>query len=337
MIKIITLTKMQTLTFYERQRVEYYLRLKMGIRKISRRLRRNHSVISREVRRNRNKEEEYRATVAQRKADFHARKTNKRKLETNPVLHSYVERKLKEGWSPELIAGRLKNQSPKELPGMSISHEQIYEYIYEGKGRWEGWYHYLLRKRPKRRRKKGRKPHKCPIKERIPITIRPDIINGKKRFGDWESDLANYCKQKMGLSVQYERKGMVVRIHKVADKTAEENEQALTRTIEEFPSDYVLSITFDNGSENVCHTNIRDIFNVQTFFCRAYAAWQKGGVENAIGLVRRYLPRKTDLATLTEEEIYQVQEKINNRPRKKLSYRTPNEVLQELLSGALNS
>jgi len=328
---------MQIVSFYERQRIELYLRLKLGVRDIGRRLKRDPGVISREINRNSRREGKYIASYAQRKADFHARKTNKRKLETNEELHDWVEKKLIAGWSPELLAGKLKEQPPRELRGASISHEQIYEYIYQGEGKWEGWYHYLVRKQPKRRRQRGRKPHKSRIKDRIPISLRPEVINKRKRFGDWESDLALYQKQKACLSVQYERKAMLLRMHKVRNKTAEENEQALMKTLEEFPAESVKSMTFDNGLENVCHIEIRDTFNLETFFCRAYAAWQKGGVENVIGIIRRHLPKGTDLAKLTDDDIYQIQEKINNRPRKKLNYKTPNEVLQEQLSVALNS
>lgn len=136
---------MQILTKYEREKIEYYLKLKFSHRGIAERVKRSQSVISREIERN-SKDGKYIATQAQKHADFNARKTNKRKLETDIVLHDYVEKKLKLGWSPELIAGRLKEQSPPELQGSSVSHEQIYEYIYEGQGRWEGWWHYLHRK-----------------------------------------------------------------------------------------------------------------------------------------------------------------------------------------------
>ena len=130
------------------------------------------------------------------------------------------------------------------MRGASISHEQIYEYIYKGEGKWEGWYRYLVRKQPKRRKQRGRKPQRNLIKERVPISLRPEIINERKRYGDWESDLALYRKQQAGLSVQYERKGMLVRIHKVANKTAEENEQALMKTLESLPPEYGKSMTF---------------------------------------------------------------------------------------------
>lgn len=332
---------MQILSLYERERIEYYLKLKLGPREIGRRLKRSHGVISRELKRNRDKSGKYRADQAQRLADFKSHKTNKRKLETNQALHDYVQAQLKEGWSPELIAGKLKYEPPKALAGVYVSHEQIYEYIYEGEGRYEGWYHYLVRKHPKRRIRKGRKKQvKTMIKERVSIKDRPDEINFRERFGDWESDLALFKKQKTGLSVQYERKGMLIQIQRVLDKSAEENEAALDQTIENFPAELVKSITFDNGLENTCHTKIRDGYNVQTFFCDTYAAWQKGGVENAIGLIRRYFPRETNLDNITDEQINQIQEKLNNRPRKGLKYKTPNEVMSTAvkeLTGALNS
>lgn len=331
---------MQILTKYEREKIEYYLKLKFSHRRIAGRVKRSQSVISREIERN-SKDGKYIAAKAQKRADFKARKTNKRKLETNEALHDYVEKQLKSGWSPELIAGRLKDQSPPELRGATVSHEQIYEYIYEGEGRWEGWWHYLHRARPKRRqrRARNRKP-KILITERISIDQRPAVINQRARFGDWESDLAGFKKQRQALSVQYERKAMITRIHRVENKTAEENETAILKSMDTVPQHLFKSLTFDNGGENVCHVNFRNQFGVETYFCDAYAAWQKGGVENTIGLVRRYLPRDTDLSMISDEEIEFIQEKLNNRPRKKLNYLTPNEVLStelNLKGDALNS
>lgn len=331
---------MQILSLYERQRIEYYLKLKLGPRQIGRRLKRDHAVISRELKRN-SKHGKYRADTAQKLADFKSHRTNKRKLEANKQLHDYVQAQLKEGWSPELISGKLKHGPPKELTGLAISHEQIYDFIYNGEGRYEGWYHYLVRKHPKRRRRFGRKQQaKTMIKQRVSIKDRPNQINLRERFGDWESDLAAFRKQKAALSVQYERKAMLIQITRTTNKSAEENEAALNQTIESFPAELVKSITFDNGLENACHTKLRDGYDIETFFCDPYSAWQKGGVENAVGLIRRYLPKATDMSTVTDEQIYRIQEKLNNRPRKKLKFKTPNEVMSttvKQLTGALNS
>jgi transposase, IS30 family len=324
---------MQILTFYERQKIEYHLKLKLTQRDIAKRLKRNQSDICREISRNKDKDGKYKAAIAQKKAEFKSHKTNKRKLETNEALHDYVELKLKKGWSPQLIAGKLKYQPPKELTLVTLSHEQIYDYIYNGEGRYEGWYHHLLRKRPKRQPRQGRKKQaKTMIKERVSIHLRPNEINQRTRIGDWESDLAWFKKQKQSISVQYERKTMLTKIHRVLNRTNEENEQALSQTVESFPAEVFKSITFDNGSENACHTKIRDGYDIQTFFCDVYSAWQKGGVENTIGLIRRYLPKGTDMSTITDEQIQAVEDWLNNRPRKKLGYLTPNEAFEVALN-----
>jgi len=292
---------MQILTQYEREQIAFSLKLKRSTRDIATALgRTDHSVIVRELQRNRLSDGTYDPIRAQKKADLRAKKTNTRKLEEHWRLHDWVEGKLQKGWSPELIAGRLKEDPPRHLNGTTVSHEQIYDFIYHGNGRWEGWFHLLHRKHPKRRQQKGRKPKKTSIPERVSI---------------------------------HDRRTMSIRLQKVANKTAEEHEQALARTFDAVPEELRKTVTFDNGTENVCHTKIRETFHLDTFFCDAYAAWQKGGVENAIGLVRRYLPRTTDLATVSDADIAAIQDRLNDRPRKKLNYQTPNEAL----GGALNS
>ena len=153
------------------------------------------------------------------------------------------------------------------------------------------------------------------------------MIEAKKRFGDWEGDLAAFSKQREALAVQYERKAMLLRIKRVMNKTALEHEQALMGTLESLPPFLRQSLTFDNGGENACHRTVRDALGIATYFCDPYSAWQKGGVENVISLIRQYLPRKTDLSTLTNEDLQNIQEHINNRPRKSLNYLTPNEVI----------
>jgi len=330
---------MQILTYYERQRIEYYSRLKLSTRAIARKLKRDHSVIGRELRRNTRPGKRYSAQEAQRLADLKAKKTNKRKLEKDYFLHDFVISRLKDGWSPEQIAGRLKNNPPRELQGISVSHEAIYQYIYEGEGRFEHLYPLLRRKQSKRRKKLSRKHHKTRILERISIHQRNPEINERKRFGDWESDTVEFRRRKQEkLSVQYERKARLVRMHRVLNKTAEETEHALRKTIESLPQELFQTITFDNGTEGANHRVIRDEYGLATFFCDSYASWQKGGVENANGLIREYLPLDTDLSGYTDYEIYTIQERLNNRPRKVLGYKTPNEVINDyyLTGGALN-
>lgn len=148
-------------------------------------------------------------------------------------------------------------------------------------------------------------------------------------MGDWESDLMVFSQQPQALSVQWERSLRLCRIHRVTDHSAAENERAITESIDSLPSPLWKTITFDNGSENVCHRMIRDRFTIDTFFCDTYASWQKGGVEHVNGELRWFLPRRTKLATVSDDEFEAIQEHLNNLPRKVLGYRTPNEALAE--------
>ncbi len=340
MVKIITLTKMQILTFLQRQWIELYNNRNRGSREIGRLLRRDHTVISRELNRNTKPGKKYSAITAQKLADFKAKKTNKRKLDKDRELHDYVVKKIREGFSPDEVAGELKNYPPKALLGKTISYEAIYDYIYNGEGKWESLYHHLRKKHRQRKKQHSRKSHKVPIPERVSIHLRPQVINERKRAGDWETDSMKFKKQKASLSVQYERKLMLARIHKVKNGTMEETEQAISKSIESLPQDLFKSLTWDNGKEGVCHIRIRDGYNIETYFCDPYSSWQKGGVENLNGLIREYLPRETDMDTITDDDVYRIQEKLNNRPRKKLGYLTPNKALAAItnqLTGALNS
>lgn len=324
---------MQTLSSDERKLIAYSLRIKRSKRVIATLLHRDLSVIKREIQRNTLPGKRYDAEVAQRLADGRAKQTNTRKLDTNEDLQSYVTQQLREGWSPEEVCGRLRTDPPPTLRGVKLCHETVYQWIYEGQGRFGGLYAALPRQQRKRRRRRGRKPRKQTIPARVSIHTRPDTINERRRVGDWESDTMVFRKQAVGLSVQYERKCQLIRLHRVPDHSADATEQAIAKTVDTLPTWMFKSMTFDNGGEGACHVQFRERFGVETYFCDPYASWQKGGVENANGLIRRYLPRTKKLATVTDDELHAIQERLNNRPRKSLGYRTPNEVLTEELNG----
>lgn len=331
---------MQVLTFVQRQWIEFFNNKGQGPRKIARQIKRDHTVVLRELKRNTKPGKKYSAITAQKLADLKAKKTNKRKLDKDRDLHDYVVEQIREGWSPDEVAGKLRDDPPEYLKGRRISYEAIYDYIYNGEGKWEGLYHHLRKKHKTRRKKCGRKTQKVAIPERISIHLRPEVINGRKREGDWETDSMKFKKQKVGLSVQYERKLMLARLHKIKNLTMEETEAALSKSIKSLPTELFKSITWDNGKEGICHTRIRDSHDIDTYFCDPYSSWQKGGVENLNGLIREYLPRGTNMSKITDEDVYRIQEKLNNRPRKKLRYKSPNQMLAAVtnqLTGALNS
>lgn len=333
------MSKGRPLTLYEREQIESWLRLGRKKKWMAEQLNRDYSIIKREIKRNSGEVLPYNAQEANYYAARRRKKTNKRKLEKwqNEKLVEYVTELLNDGWSPEEIAGRLKKHPPKEVSqckNKTVSYESIYNWIYEGEGRFGSLYKKLRRKQKIRKRRFARKKQvKTIIKKRVPITQRPKVVAKRKRIGDWETDSVIFSGRSI-LSVQYERKIKLCRIHKCEDKTAERSEEALRDSIESLPQNFWQTITRDNGSENVLHHQTE----VPSYFCDTYCSWQKGGVENLNGLIREYFPKKSNLDKVREAEVYAVQERLNNRARKALNYLTPNEVLAlELEKGALNS
>lgn len=320
--------KGRPITFYEREQIESFLRMKKTKTWIAQRLGRDYSIIKREIKRNSGLVLPYTAVTAEAIARRRGRKTNVRKLEKagNENLAEYVKEKLSEGWSPEQIEGILKEQPPESVKNdrdSVISYESIYDWIYNGDGKMGGWYKKLRRKQKMRIPKFSRKQRKKSIlKERISIHERPLIVNERKRIGDWETDSVIFSGTSI-LSVQFERKTKVCRLHKCENKSALASEEALRDSIDSLPRYMWQTITRDNGTENVLHHETE----VPSYFCDPYSSWQKGGVENLNGLIREYFPKKSNLDTVTDMEVYEVQEKLNNRPRKALNFLTPNQVL----------
>lgn len=321
-----------SLTFYEREKIEFYLKCRFKIGKIAQLIHRDHSVVSREIKRNKPQLSSYSAVLAEKAAKRRARITNKRKLNKDEILKDYVLGKLQKGWSPEQIAGRLKSKPPPKLNKQSICLETIYQYIYHQADGQERWFPYLRRAKRIRQKRYVRKSKKIIIPERISIHAREEVIDNKERYGDWESDSLLFTYQKSALSVQYERKAMLLRIHRLANKSAEETKEAINQTLADFPQYFNCSMTFDNGLENIRHLELKENFEIETYFCDPYSSWQKGGVENANGLLRYYLPKRTILDKITNEDLYEIQELLNNRPRKSLNYLTPNEVISHQLN-----
>lgn len=321
------------LTFPERERIEWLYRVKTSVRDIGKMIGRDHSVISRELRRNKVGQAPYTANKAKEVEEKRRTKRKGMKLEKNIPLHDYVLRELRRGMSPDVISGCMKTMPIEELRGKTISHESIYHYIYEGEGRNEGLYHLLLHHRRRRQKHGTRKSSKkSRILERLSINARPEEVASRTTFGHWESDTVIYSKQRAVLSVQVERASRLLRFHRAPNKTAEETEHALRKTIESLPEQGAFkTMTFDNGTEGARHTVIRDEYDIATYFCDTYASWQKGTVENMNRIIRRFLPKTKDLSVLSDREIYEIQERINDMPRKILGYRTANEVAKQYL------
>lgn len=320
----------QPLTLHERERIEFYLRGKVPIRLMAAYLKRDHSVIVRELQRNRCRDGTYRAGTAHERTEKRRKRKQKRKLDTDDVLRNYVIQKLQEDWSPEQIVLRLKSRPPFGVHGR-ISVEAIYQWIYEGEGRRMGLYQYLPKGKRKRTRRASRKARKHKgILYITPIRFRPESLGPE----DWESDTIVSRKGRSALSVQAAPEFMLTRIWKVEDKSAEATEGALEQTIESVPEKMVGSVTFDRGTEGANHWKLR-LQGIDTYHCDPYRSWQKGFIENTNGLIRRYFPKSTNFDLIPAYAIKAVEEKLNNRPRKKLGGLTPNEAFEAYCRGVV--
>ena len=214
-----------------------------------------------------------------------------------------------------------------KYPKLSISHEAIYQFIYEERPNLTI---YLARKHKNRRRKRIlRKTQRTLIPNRIPVSERPFVIDARERFGDWESDTIVSGASTAALNVLIERTTRFVKIAKLNRKTAEETSTAIQKILQRYPDKARLSITYDNGTENVWHEKINEKLNTASYFCEPYHSWEKGTVENTIKRIRRYIPKGSSIKKLSNTQIQWVENRINNRPMKVLNYLTPNEVMEQ--------
>lgn len=315
------------LRYEERQKIELWLREGLSRREIGRRLGRHHSDIDDEYGRNMDQGFlPYNARRAQLRAEGRAHHGRKRKLDKDSSLKDFVVGRLIKDDSPEQIAGRLANHPPTNLAGRSVTMETIYQFVYDGAEGPDGQllYKHLRKGRPKRFKNYGRKPSKTRILERVSIDERPPLVGR----GHWEADTL-FGKRNQPVAVCYEKSSQLVRLHKLADQTATSMREAIEDGLELLPGSWRQTMTFDNGSENAQHTELKAI-GLQTYFCDPYSAWQKGGVENMNGLIRQYIPKKANLNQYSDRDISVIQERLNDRPRKSLQYLTPNEIFQKV-------
>ena len=281
---------------------------------IAQKLQRPKSTISRELRRNRSPVYNvYLPHRAQQRAMERKSAAHKRpRLKSEKIRH-YVTCKLKQGWSPEQIAGRLST----EYPWLSISHEAIYQYLYDsGVRQNQDLVPYLPRAHKRRQQKGHRHTHRSlHIPHRIGINNRPVHISTRKQFGHWETDSVISRQSTAALNVSVERKTRFTKITKMIQKSARQTRCALTRTLSRLPVHARRTITYDNGSENVEHLRVNEVLGTQSYFCNPYRSWEKGTNENTIGLIRRVYPKKTNFDHISCTDIKALERRLNNRPR----------------------
>ncbi len=314
----------QQLTAADRGAIEVLLQEHYTQIEIAGKLGVNPSTVSREIKM-RGTPSGYYSRIAQEHYErLRQRCRRKRKL-SDTKRQKHVAEKLESGWSPEQIAGRLKLENNP----LYICKETIYQFLYTDK--WakeeEKLYQYLRYGRKKRKKQTGRSVHRSKIPNRVSIHDRPEIISRRIEYGHCESDSVIYP-YKFAINSINELSCGIVRFTKLDRKTAQLTREAMIKRSFELN---IKSFTVDNGTEHMEHEEVKRQAGIPVFFADPYASWQRGANENANMLLRGYLPKRTNITNLTQEELDDVADELNNRPRKRLGYRTPNEVYYKML------
>lgn len=350
------------LTEAERMLLGQWLKQGIAKKEIARRLGRDIKTIRRELTRNKtrvavgkDREEIYEPVHAHAVAMERKQHAwmSKQPLK-NKNIYSYVLEHLKDGWSPEQISGRLKEVDHRGEKDWQICMETIYQFVYKPKtdvtktgqlgemdlrkknpktiltvtDHTRPLYEYLRRKQVKRRKRNGRKVQRVRIPDRVSIHDRPNIVTGRKQFGHWEGDSIVGKHHASGLHTEYERVASLIRFERLTRITADDVVRAAKKIFVPMPEKARRSTTLDNGSEHTKHAE----FGLQVYFADPYASWQRGGNENCNLWIRYYFPKGTDFSTISDVELRDVEWELNNRPRKRLNFKTPQEVFTEYLN-----
>ena len=294
---------------------------------------RSRSTINRELRRNSKPTKAwtggYDPVRAQGLAERRRRWDGRFKLMRQPDLCELVKDRLAMGWSPEQIAGRLTREHGRTI----VSHESIYRFVYHRSAQKDYWHRLLPRRKSRRGRlgRRGGSPASL-MRRRRPLCERPDSAENRQQPGHWEADYMLFRRYGHNVLVIHERSTRLTLTLKPPNRLAETTAAHLRALLEPIPPHLRQTMSFDNGTEFAQHYDLTDQLDIDTFFCDPHSPWQKGGIENAVGRLRRKLPRKTDLDALSPEQLERITQAYNNTPRKCLDFQTPAEAFSRLQS-----
>jgi IS30 family transposase len=316
--------KNKHLTAAQRGAIEVLLQRNCTLKETARILGVSSSTVSREIKK-RETPKGYLADIAQLDYERRRKKSRQKKKMDDSPRQKYVCAKLQLGWSPEQISGRMKYEGRDDL---YVCPESIYQWLYGDEwAKGEGLYQYLRLGRKKRKKQTGRGVHRFKIPNRVSIHDRPRVVDQRTNFGHWEGDSVIYP-NKYVINTLNELCSGLVKFTKLRRKTAELTTKVI---IERFKKIRAKTLTLDNGSEFAYHEQIAKLAEISVFFADPYASWQRGSNENSNMLLRGYLPKRSDISDLDQEELEDIAEELNDRPRKRLDFRTPNEVYYEIL------
>lgn len=303
------------LTFEQRAEIKAYQKIGLNQTAIADLVGVHKSTISRELKRNTG-QRGYRSKQAQEKADTRRQQATKKVRFTDQVKQQVIFY-LTQEWSPEQISSYLSlNES------IDISHETIYQFIWADKRHGGNLFKHLRWSQKKRKKRYGKNDHRGQIKDRISIDERPDIVDKKERIGDWEIDTVIGANHKGALITAVERKSNFCCISFVKKKQADLVAQAIIDMLGPYKS-RVLTITIDNGKEFSLHKKIAKQLEAEVYFAHPYSSWERGLNEQVNGLIRQYFPKKSSFENISNEDIAFVENRLNNRPRKKLNFEKP--------------
>jgi IS30 family transposase len=309
----------------EERRVLYQLN-KRGTPKdeMARLLGRNRSTIYRELVRNKGGRG-YRPRQAQRLADERRLRCRRPRKMSDASMRVFVTEGLKKFWSPDQIAGRTRRDFPAE-PARQISDQTIYNWIADERAAGCDWRKFL--------RRRGRRPGRTKRGQLIgcvSVEGRPKVVDQRRRFGDWEGDTVVGKGRRNGLLTAVERKSGYLRVAKVSDRQARTIVVAARRAMGDLPESLRRTMTLDNGKEFAQHDRLAQNLGLKVYFAKPYCAWQRGTNENTNGLLRQFVPKGTDFTRVSHQAVARMERQLNERPRRRLDYRTPAEVLASKL------
>jgi transposase, IS30 family len=303
------------LTLAERHVLQELINNDVAKPRIAELMNRHASTIYRELRRN-SGARGYRAAHAQHQAADRRQACRRPCKLGNLEVQLYVAERLKRAWSPDQIAGRARRDFPDE-PARWMSAATIYSWIRRRGGRWRRWLRRSGRRRPLRRNPP----------DYVSIQGRPEVINRRLRYGDWEGDTVVGAGRRGGLLTLVERKSGLVRIGKMADFYSATAMHVAEQRLKDLPQRLRRSATFDNGKEFAQHRTLTERLGLAVYFAEPYRPWQRGSNENLNGLLRQFFPKGTDFNAVRPADAARAEQLLNDRPRKRLNYLTPNEIL----------
>lgn len=307
------------ITYEERVKLAQLRRSESSITEIASAMKRNRSTIYRELKRNESPPGEYWPDTAHQITLERRKRGNI--LDRDFFLQEFVLEKLQcHYWTPEQISGFLTHRQSRLRP---ISHETLYTWIYQKAQKNQKLWKFLPRHKARRGLRKSKGAGQSRIPERVSIHERPNIGKKRKVFGHWEGDLMSFKKNSQHILVLRERKSMFSLSVPLPSKTSGDTAQAIIDVLKAIPPEARKTITYDNGGEFAKHMMVAKALGIQSYFCDPYASWQKGGVENTNGRLRRDLPRSTNIKEMNQEDFDENIDNYNSTPRKSLNWLTP--------------